>query len=880
MIRTGIGTTSLETLRASTLFSATRLQKNTTTVLHPISKPLSETPINAYPVNATQWKGLHQIQFGNTNPGAELDEAGWRFLNRAFRTSDNQESYTVAEMLLVFNEFDAEASAERSVGFNNPYSYLMDQILNFRETTTHNEVLTGLKTFGLLETPNLGSFSEARLSAKGKRIANYIQEKANQTKNLDKAEREALVKQVKAEAVPFFNRQFYNKNFDNLTAGQILTHLIKRSGDCNDKVGAPSGEIPAYPSRFFTILHKELGIEDSQVQLMLMQAFKKFGLFKTVSPEKSNDPMAGFDRVSLKPVAVDLIGEWYKSVAEGAFNQAIKDKRYDFITPPLDFNKMSPSAAASMINFKPDVIEKVKEKVKTQEDRIEGTKARLWLKSFFGLPWVNETRDKADVVEARKVFDSKFYGMDALKNRLIEEIAVRNFKGGNKGGIILLWGPPGTGKTACAETLAEVMGRKFVRRSMAGISDAQKITGHDYTYVGSKPGMIIDGMVEAGTVNPVFQIDEIDKIGKDGMKGNPLDALLAVLDPQQNDKFTDSYLDTPVDLSKVLFVVTANRIEDFPTPLLSRTEIIRFDAYLPEEKIEIAKRHLIPKQYKEYNIAKEKVTFSDTAVSRIINGYTLEGGVRKLEQKAKELFRKAGAFLQQNPQVATLNITPERVDEWLTNPIVKDKIASGKTQLGRVNGMYYSENGGGTLPVEVTLSQGKGQLILTGSLGNVMQEAAKVALSFIKATSEALGIADATAQKLKDGTLDIHIHYPSGATPKDGPSAGSSTFTALWSKLSNQPIPTNLAMTGEIDLQGNITQIGGVLEKMSGAVSQGVQTVLLPKANQKDYEDLCRRSESFRKMTSAPVDVQFVETAMDVVRIIKEKTATGQTPTQ
>jgi endopeptidase La len=743
--------------------------------------------------------------------------------------------------------------------------------MEIENPTVQAEIMNGFRSLGLFDAERPGKWDRAWMTAEGRDTVLFLEVQLSKARAADQTKRAQELSRMKEQALPFLNRKFFNKNFEILTGGQILQQFVKRASVCDGKPGPADEAGNAYYSRYYHVLDEELGFGDETTQTLIMEGFRKLGLFVPSETAPGLRKNSFWERVNLHPLASDLVQAWQKDLQDGsATNPSQAADGLQYVSPPLQLSKVSPQTAINLVQFTPDVLEKIKEKLRVGSDRVEGTKARTWLKAVFDLPWLNETKDQTDVTVARAKFDQNFYGMDALKERVMEEIAVRNFKGGNKGGIILLWGPPGTGKTACAQVLAEALGRKFVRRSLAGISDAQKITGHDFTYVGAKHGIIIDGMIEAGTKNPVFQIDEIDKVGKGGLHGNPLDALLAALDPQQNDKFTDSYLEVPFDLSKTLFVVTANRIEDFPTPLLSRTEIIRFDAYLPEEKLEIAKRHLIPRQYKEYNIPPERIVFESDAVQHLIDRYTREGGVRKLEQRVKEVFRKAAIVLQKAPQsTEPLTITKGLLDQWLTQPVSTETLDTSQARIGWVNGLYFSEAGGGTLPVQVSVSPGKGKLLLTGSLGKVMQEAAKVALTHIKANVEELGLDEATTKRLRASRLDIHVHYPAGATPKDGPSAGSSTFTALWSALTRTPIPASLAMTGEIDLDGNVTRIGGVLEKVSGAVNQGVTTILLPEENRKDYQDLLSRSASFRKMVSEPVQVKFVSTAEDVIQAIR-----------
>jgi MoxR-like ATPase len=544
----------------------------------------------------------------------------------------------------------------------------------------------------------------------------------------------------------------------------------------------------------------------------------------------------------------------------------------EYLVNPIDFKKKKPESILEAYPFPEDQKIRIQERLTTAKkgSDSEALKAQGWLKTMFHYPWSTETKDRMDPKKAREIFDERFFGMEPLKKRMIEEIAVRISQGGNQGGIILLVGPPGTGKTAVAKTLADILGRKFVMRSLAGITDPVNITGHSYTYIASKQGLVIDAMVEAGTKNPVFQIDEMDKIGSRGNGASPLDALLPVLDPQQNHHYVDTYLETPVDLSKVLFVCTANNIDEFPSALLSRTEVIEFEGYLPEEKVQIAKRSLIPRQLKAFNYPPEKLVIPDESLMHLIRNFTRESGVRKLDERLKSLFRKASLYFLEHPEQKTITVTPKLLDAHLQNPHKIHQVNPKGSLLGEINGLYGSEYGGGILPVQVSTSSGKGQIKLTGSIGDVMKEAAEVALSFINANTTRLNIPKDVQEKLRDHSLDIHIHYPAGAQKKDGPSAGVATFLALWSELSQCPIPENIAITGEIDIKGRVKAIGSILEKVSGAISQGVETIFLPEENKKDFEELCGRSSVFQSMVKT-VEIRFIKSPLEVVAFIQEK---------
>lgn len=456
---------------------------------------------------------------------------------------------------------------------------------------------------------------------------------------------------------------------------------------------------------------------------------------------------------------------------------------------------------------------------------------RTYLDWIVELPWARETKDIEDINKVREVLESEHYGLEDVKERILEYLAVRKLNKSMKGPILCLVGPPGVGKTSVARSIANAMNRKFTRMSLGGVRDEAEIRGHRKTYIGAIPGRIIYGMKQAASRNPVFLLDEIDKMSSD-FKGDPADALLEVLDAEQNFNFRDHYLELPFDLSKVLFITTANTLDTIPRPLLDRMEVIEISGYTDEEKSRICTTYLIPRQMKENGIKENMLSISEKAVKDIINLYTRESGVRSLERKIGALCRKAAIEILQKPE-KPVKITQQNLTKYLGTPRFKYEEKSGKDQIGVVMGLAWTAYGGDTLPVEVIPMPGSGKLELTGQLGDVMQESARAGYSFVRAHAEEFGI-DKEFYK----NTDIHIHVPEGAVPKDGPSAGVTLITAIVSALSKTPVRSDVAMTGEITLTGRVLAIGGVKEKSLSAYRAGIRTIILPEENKKDIEKI------------------------------------------
>ncbi|HZK57273.1 MAG TPA: endopeptidase La [Clostridia bacterium] len=456
---------------------------------------------------------------------------------------------------------------------------------------------------------------------------------------------------------------------------------------------------------------------------------------------------------------------------------------------------------------------------------------RNYIDWALNLPWDKETKDTLDIKKSVRILDEDHYGLEKVKERILEYLAIRQLSKTMKGPILCLVGPPGVGKTSIAKSIARSLDRKFARMSLGGVRDEAEIRGHRRTYVGAIPGRIITSIRQVKSKNPVFLFDEVDKLASD-FRGDPASALLEVLDPEQNHDFTDHYLEFPFSLSKVMFITTANSVDTIPKPLLDRMEVIRIAGYTEEEKLKIAEIHLLPKQIGEHGLKEENLKVSKKAIRDIINYYTRESGVRNLERQLANLCRKTAKRIV-GEKITSVNITPRNLKKYLGNPIYRYEMANVKDEVGIVRGLAWTPVGGDTLSVEVTPMQGEGELVLTGQLGDVMKESAKAGISYIRSRVDDLKI---NPDFHKD--LDIHIHIPEGAIPKDGPSAGVAMATAVISALTGTPVYKDVAMTGEITLRGRILPIGGVKEKVLAANRAGIKKVILPIDNEKDMEDI------------------------------------------
>lgn len=461
----------------------------------------------------------------------------------------------------------------------------------------------------------------------------------------------------------------------------------------------------------------------------------------------------------------------------------------------------------------------------------EGNAIQSYLDWVFDLPWGKNTKERLDINRAEEVLNEEHYGLEDVKERILEYLSVKKMSGTLKGPILCLVGPPGVGKTSIARSIAKAINRKYVRMSLGGMRDEAEIRGHRRTYVGAIPGRIVYSLKEAKSMNSLILLDEIDKLSSD-YKGNPGDALLEVLDSEQNKTFRDNYMELPIDLSKVLFITTANSLDTIPRPLLDRMEVVEVSGYTYEEKFNIARNHLIPKIFKEYKLNNEVITINDEAIRFVIDGYTRESGVRSLERVISSLIRKSMAsILKKN--LKSMNIDKAKVEELLGTKRYSFDEKMKEDKVGVVTGMAWTAYGGDTLPVEAMVMSGSGKLQLTGQLGDVMQESAKAAYTYVRANASKYNIEEGFYK-----TKDIHIHVPEGAVPKDGPSAGVTMVTALVSALSCNKVKCNVAMTGEVTLTGRVLAIGGLKEKSLAAYRMGIDTIIIPKENEKDIEKI------------------------------------------
>ena len=514
------------------------------------------------------------------------------------------------------------------------------------------------------------------------------------------------------------------------------------------------------------------------------------------------------------------------------------------------------------LNLSEEVAEKFEKEIqrlaKQQYGSSESSVIRNYLDCALELPWNKKTKERLDVKAARKILDEDHFGLQKVKERILEILAVKQLSPDMPGQIICLVGPPGVGKTSIAMSVARALNRKLARISLGGIHDEAEIRGHRKTYIGAMPGRIIAALTQAGSMNPLLLLDEIDKLGSD-YRGDPSAALLEVLDAEQNHSFRDNYLEVPVDLSDCMFITTANTSDTIPRPLLDRMEVIELSSYTDEEKLMITKQHLLPKQLKKHGLKKTQVRLTDDAIREIIQCYTRESGVRNLEREIANLCRKCAMRFVSDPELKRVSVSGANLEELLgPRKILPDKLAPADT-VGLVTGLAWTSVGGETLEVECNVVEGSGKLNLTGNLGDVMKESVQAAMSYIRSRAEKLHIA---ADFYK--TKDIHVHFPEGAVPKDGPSAGIAVCTAMVSALTNAPVRRDIAMTGEISIRGRVLPIGGLKEKTMAALRHGVKTVIIPKENEKDLSEI---DQTVRKALNFLL-VEHVDAVIDAALVL------------
>jgi len=584
-------------------------------------------------------------------------------------------------------------------------------------------------------------------------------------------------------------------------------------------------------------------LADTIAAHLLVGVDEKQNLLEIVSPVERLNRIAGILEIEVDKLQVDrriqsrvkkqmekaqkeyYLNEKMKAIQKELGRKDDKGNEVDDLKKKIEQSKMPK-----------DVEEKAIQELKRLESMppmsAEATVSRNYLDWLIAVPWFKKSRESRDLKRAEEILHADHYGLDKIKDRILEFLAVRALVKKPKATILTLSGPPGVGKTSLAKSIAKAMNRKFVRLSLGGVRDEAEIRGHRRTYIGAFPGQVIQMMKKAGTMNPVFLLDEVDKMSMD-FRGDPSAALLEVLDPEQNHTFLDHYLDVEYDLSSVMFICTANVVHTIPQALRDRMEVLQLAGYTEQEKTEIAKRFLAPKAVEGTGLDETNIVFTDEAIQTIIQRYTREAGVRNLERELSSICRKIARKVVVEGKTFQENITPEKVTEYLGVPRFRPTLAEEKEEIGVATGLAWTEVGGEILVTEATLMPGRGHLTLTGKLGDVMQESAQAAMSWVRSKAEELGIPKEFNKK-----TDVHIHVPEGAIPKDGPSAGITLATALVSALTRVPTRTDVAMTGEITLRGKVLPIGGVKEKVLAAHRAGIKTLIMPKDNEKDLADI------------------------------------------
>ena len=587
-----------------------------------------------------------------------------------------------------------------------------------------------------------------------------------------------------------------------------------------------------HPGRMADLIVSNLKIDvhDRQMILSTLGVEKRLEtLLKFLNRELELLKLGNKIQSEVKNKIEDSQREYFLREQMKAIQKELGDK--DDRTAEIDEFQEKIEKAGMPVEAKEAAVKELDRLAKMSPQAAEYTVSRTYLDWLISLPWKIHTEDRIEIQTAKEILDEDHYGLNDIKDRILEFLSVRKLKETSKGPILCFVGPPGVGKTSLGKAIARSMGRKFVRYSLGGMRDEAEIRGHRRTYIGSLPGRIIQGIKKSGSNNPVFMLDEIDKVGTD-FRGDPASALLEVLDPEQNFEFSDHYLEVPFDLSKVMFITTANVLDTIPRPLLDRMEVLRLPGYILEEKVEIARKYLIPRQRSENGLKASQIKFPVRSIKKIIAEYTREAGLRNLEREIGTCCRKVARMVAEN-KVESCQVTPEKIPELLGPQKIFSEMAQRKDEVGVATGLAWTSVGGVILFVEATVMPGSKGLVLTGQLGDVMKESAQAALSFVRSRADQYNIPKDFFQQ-----HDIHIHIPEGATPKDGPSAGVTMATALISIFTGAPIRHDIAMTGEITLRGKVLPVGGIKEKMLAAKRAGISQVILPKLNEKDLEEI------------------------------------------
>ena len=671
---------------------------------------------------------------------------------------------------------------------------------------------------------------------------------------------------------------YYDENEDKtfVAVGTILSQPVIEEKDSAAIVGSINQEVDKYP-QVLSKLPKNVVNLLANPSAALELCYSLAGFFDAPVDLKQKI-LESEDHVFISETVIALIGgENARNEIDNNISNTIristeKSQREYYLREKLKAVKKELGEDLSGLNDPDKILEaldknpypenikaKIRAEIKKYEMMPQGSLEAALILSYLdvvmSIPWWQKTEDNDDLQNVEDILNEDHYGMEKPKKRIVEYLAVKKLTGSLKSPILCFYGPPGTGKTSLGKSIARALGRKFFKCSLGGISDEAEIRGHRRTYVGSLPGRIIQGMRKAGVANPVFLLDEVDKLAS-SYKGDPASALLEVLDPEQNFIFNDNYVEEPYDLSDVLFICTANYLENIPGPLRDRLELIPLSSYTEIDKKHIAFEHLIEKQTIINGLQKENVTFTDGAIEYILRYYTREAGVRELERKIASCLRKVAVTIVKDPSIKHIEIDEKKVREYLGMELFDYSKKNKVPQVGVMTGLAYTEFGGDILSIEVTYFKGKGGLVLTGKLGDVMKESATIALDYVKANADKFGI---DAEIFKDN--DIHIHLPEGAVPKDGPSAGVALTMALISALSGKPISPDIAMTGEVDLRGNSLPIGGLREKSLAALRSGLKTIIIPEENKRDVEDLPDEVKN-------SLNIQYMKTVDDAYKYV------------